>query len=242
VHLAVKGKETDTAVSINDASPKRVAVSEHEEMVRFNKTAPKEVSWNGTIVVSALPDEQESEALAPRVSAMEKHLRVATEDERNNKPKLAISDVSHDPLVAQSRFLERMNLAHDLNKIQSVASKMKRAVDAHTGSNSLEPRMAQAVPNRTRAVLSEVRELPQKRHLSWSLLGLTLTAVSVSCVVVVASSFLAFEYQYRTAPAKAGEVVAPYTSQMRLNSMAEARKVLASTISSIRNTHILSRF
>jgi hypothetical protein len=235
VHLEVQGKEKDTVVSINHASPKRVAVSEHEEVVQFNKTAPKEVSWNGTIVVSALPEEQESEEQAPQVTSMEKHLHVASENVRSNKPKLAISHTEHDPLVAQSRFLDRMNLAHDLNNIQRVASKMKKVVDE---SKREEQRsILRAVPSAKPQVTPEVATA-KKTHRLRALLGVSGATLAVAVGVVAASLFLVSEHEYRAVTNKSAEFMLPYSSSVRMSSLFEAELALAETISNIRDIYI----
>jgi hypothetical protein len=244
-HIRVHEERGVGIPTITTNAPAHVAVAEEEDVqVKFNTSEPKEVKWNGTIVVSPIEEQQTVEEPKRSTYPLEKHLHFKTEKERNNKVNIDVSDVAHDPLDAQKRFLERMNLAHDLNKIHHVATKMRRAVGQ-------EP--VAGVPFPRRSTLRESEPLPERVALglqnkvseksarpSRTPVLLATAALFLSLGFFMSGTFISSEHHYESKQIGTSSALS-YGSGIYVQSAAEALKAAYDVISDIRDNYILSQ-
>lgn len=200
----------------------------------FTPAKKSEVKWNGTIVVEPLENEADTVESASQKSAtapIERHVKIYSEKERNNKPNLVISDVSSDPLEAKKRFLERMNLAHALNTQvpQDTETKTLNAARKERVSPRIQPQAEVAID----------RPQPQS-HAKHRFASLTLSATAaVGIFFLVATTFIESSSEYRAAT---GTQNSTFLSTFGVSSIESARELFTERVSGIRLLSQLSLF
>lgn len=214
-HLSVEAKDTEKDVPV------------------FKPAEKAEVKWNGTIVVEPLETEAESSVSDTRKNntvPTERHVKMKSENERNNKPNLVISDVSTDPLEAKKRFLERMNLAHELNTPVPRQTEMKTVKPAHS------VRGARTIEAPARVVSTSSAE----HHSGHRFSALVLGGVAVVGVFFfIATTFLESSSEYKAA---SGTENSTFFSSFTVSSFESARLILTERISGIRLLSQISLF
>ncbi|MFM2374245.1 MAG: hypothetical protein RLZZ234_240 [Candidatus Parcubacteria bacterium] len=231
----------ESVVELNNTHTEHLTVDEEGNLVQFNKTAPREVVWNGTIVVSSL-EEQEvaSPTLAPtkNVSSLERHLRVYREQERNSKVNLGITSTAHDPLEEKARFLERMNLAHDFNANEHVAVSRPRESLTRRSLPARTP-LPRTSPGPQRSAIPVVPPM-QVHRLTWKgVLAYFFVLTSISAALFATAAAVSAEHTYLSSGI-ANTGITRYTSNIHVESVYTTFSHMHAAISDIRDNYVLS--
>lgn len=238
VNVTVASSDKEEVIETHGEGGKAHHLTVHEKDTEkdvpvFKPAEKGEVKWNGTIVVEPLETEAEkaeSDYSKSNTVPTERHVKMRSEKERNNKPNLVISDVSSDPLEAKKKFLERMNLAHELNAPIPRQAETRAVPAAKKGEKN---RGIQ------RPLETTLIRRPET-HSNHRFAALTLGSVAVvGLFFLVATTFLESSSEYKAA---SGTEKTIFLSTFRVSSIESAREILTERISGIRLLSQISLF
>ena len=123
VHIAIATEDTTEKITPTIEQKLKIKTSDEEQVVGFAKTEPREIKWNGTIVVSPLESIADEPDIEREISVQEGHSSEKAEvqihpalDERASRKIPIHRGISDRMLPGRERFLVKLNQAHALNE------------------------------------------------------------------------------------------------------------------------------